>query len=278
MLDDMRVRHLAKNTQDAYIRQVAHFAAYFGKSPDLLGPEQIRAYQIYLVQDRHVARSSLVQAVAALRFLYRVTLGRDLRIDEIPSPRRAQTLPVVLSTSEVSRFLEAIDSLHCRALLMTAYSAGLRVSEVTHLRVTDIDSTRMMIRVCQGKGSKDRYVMLSPILLEVLRTYWKAERPSDWLFPGARPGQPISARAVRSACQRAATDAGLAKRVTPRTLRHSFATHLLEAGATIRIIQLLLGHRSLRTTARYTHVSRASICAVSSPLDALGPAANSDRS
>jgi integrase/recombinase XerD len=172
---------------------------------------------------------------------------------------------------EVGRFLGAIKSIKYRAVLMTAYAAGLRTSEVTHLKVSDIDSKRMMIHVRQGKGQKDRYVMLSPVLLDLLRAYWKTQRPTDWLFPGKSPENGVSPSSIRRACSAAAADAGLSKRVTVRTLRHSFATHLLESGANIRVIQMLLGHRSLSTTGRYTFVSRETICSVASPLDSLPP-------
>jgi integrase/recombinase XerD len=268
MLDDMRVRNFARNTQDAYIRQVARLAAHFGKSPELLGPEEVRAYQVHLATDTTLAASSRAQAAAALRFLYHVTLGREWARYAIALPKREYKLPLVLSPDEVLRVLEAIDSVKLRVVVMTIYAGGLRVSEATHLRVSDIDSQRMVIHVRQGKGGKDRDVMLSPMLLEALRAYWKLERPREWLFPGAVEGQPISAHRVTETCQRARKVAGLTKPVTPRLLRHCFATHLLEAGANIRIIQTLLGHRSLRTTAMYTHVSRETICAVPSPLDA----------
>ena len=269
MIADMQVRNLSPHTQKIYIDHVSRFARHFGKSPELLDPEEIHAYQVYLVQEKHVSWCSFNQSVAALRFLYCITLHKDWAIERIPYPRREQKLPVVLSISEVLQFFTAIKSLKHRAMLMTAYAAGLRVSEVARLRVSDIDSQRMVIRVRQGKGRRDRYVMLSQALLEILRTYWKLTRPSGWLFPGYLPGHHITPNAVIRACRRVNAEAGLSKHVTMRTLRHSFATHLLEAGTDIRIIQALLGHRSLQTTARYTRVSTKTVRATTSPFDQL---------
>jgi site-specific recombinase XerD len=207
--------------------------------------------------------------VCALRFFYHVTLGKDWAIKHIVFPKREKKLPVVLSLTEVSKFLKDIRNLKHRAILMTAYSAGLRVSEVVRLRVDDIDSQRMVIRIQQGKGHKDRYVMLSPHLLAFLRKYFKVVRPTTWLFPGRRRDRPISRGTVAWACGNAGVDSGLNKRVSVRTLRHTFATHLLEAGVDVRTIQMLLGHRSLQTTARYTHVSSKAVCATASPLDSF---------
>ena len=272
MIEDMRVRNLSPNTQRLYIDGVARFARYFGKSPELLGPEDVRTYQVYLIHQKHASSSALQQAVCALRFLYRNTLGKEWALPYIPVPKREKKLPVVLSQEEVSRFLDHLPNLKHRALIMTAYATGMRVSEVVSLRAADIDSDRMMIRIDQGKGRKDRYVMLSPNLLELLRAYWKVARPTDWLFPGQRRGTHLTAKRVLQVCIKTGVAAGLSKRATVRALRHSFATHLLEAGANIRVIQILLGHRSLRTTARYTHVSQATICSISSPLDQLSKA------
>ena len=252
-----------------YIDQVARFARYFGKSPEHLGPEHVRTYQVYLIHQKHASSSALQQTVCALRFLYRNTLGKEWALPYIPTPRREKKLPVVLSQEEVSRFLDNLPNLKHRALIMTAYATGMRVSEVVSLRAADIESDRMMIRVEQGKGRKDRYVMLSPHLLDLLRAYWKVARPSDWLFPGQRAGTHLTSKRVHQVCVRASAAARLTKRATLRALRHSFATHLLEAGTNIRVIQILLGHRSLRTTARYTHVSRDTICSTPSPLDLL---------
>ena len=269
MIDDIKVRNLSPKTQVAYVTQVARFAKYFGKSPEVLGPEEIRTYLVYLVNEKHVSWSLFNQTCCALKFLYRVTLPRDWHVEHIPFPRQEKRLPIALSVSEVARFLDAIPNLKHHAILMTAYSAGLRTSEVVRLRLGDIDSQRMMIRIEQGKGHKDRYVMLSPKLLELLRAYWRVVRPKDWLFPGSKPNRPIDITMVQKAAQKASVQSGLRKRVTVRALRHSFATHLLEAGTNVRIIQVLLGHRSLQTTARYTHVSATTICATSSPLDLL---------
>ncbi len=232
--------------------------------------DDVRAYLLHLVQKK-VSWSSYNQTLGALRFLYEVTLGRKDVLERIPFPKQPKRLPVVLSLEEVTRFLAAVVGIKYRAILMTAYAAGLRLSEVTGLRVADIDSKRMVIRVRQAKGRRDRYVMLSPRLLAVLREYWKVIRPTDWLFPGDVPGQPISGKAVHLACVRAARDAGLDKHVTLHTLRHSFATHLLEAGTDLRTIQVLLGHSKLETTAIYTHVSPAAVEATRSPFDRIGP-------
>jgi len=269
MLQDMQIRNFAAGTQQAYINSVAKFAKHFDRSPELLGPEEIRAYQIYLVEEKQAGWGAFNNAVSALRFLYRTTLAKDWRIELIPFPHREKKLPVVLSTDEVQRFLAAIPSLKHRAMLVTAYAAGLRISEVAHLQVEDIDSSRMVIRIRQSKGHKDRYVMLSPRLLELLRTYWKAARPTTWLFPGRDGEGPITRRGIAWACQQARVAAGLGKNVTVRSLRHSFATHLLEAGRDVRTIQLLMGHASLRTTALYMHVASTTINSTPSPLDSL---------
>jgi site-specific recombinase XerD len=254
MLEDMSIRNLAENTQSAYLQQVAAYSRYFGRSPDQLGPEAVRTYQLYLMEVRALTPSSICVATG---------------VEEIPMPKRPRKLPEILSPEEVRHFLDAIINHKHRAILMTAYAAGLRVSEATHLKVTDIDSQRMMLRVEQGKGMKDRYVMLSPRLLDVLRTYWKSARPTRWMFPGEVPGQPITREAVGLACQKARRDAGITKPITPHSLRHAFATHLLESGADLRTIQLLLGHRSLATTARYLKVATTTVCATISPFDLL---------
>ena len=269
MLEDMGIRHLAENTQSAYLQQIAAYARYFNRSPDQLGPEEIRTYQLYLMQVRMLTPSSICVATGALRFLYKVTLKRTWAVEEIPMPKRPRKLPEILSPEEVMHFLNAITNHKHRAILMTAYVAGLRVSEATHLKVTDIDSQRMILRVEQGKGMKDRYVMLSPRLLDVLRTYWKSARPTRWMFPGEVPGQPITREAVGLACQKARRDSGITKPITPHSLRHAFASHLLESGANLRTIQLLLGHRSLATTARYLKVATSTVCVTASPFDLL---------
>ena len=269
MLEDMAVRNLADNTQAAYIQQVVAYAKHFDRPPEELGTEEIRAYQVYLTRTRMLSPSSVSVATGALRFLYKVTLKRAWAIEEIPMPKRPFKLPVILSREEVMHFLNVVDSIKHRTILMTAYAAGLRVSEATHLKVTDIDSQRMMLRVDQGKGSKDRYVMLSPRLLDELRAYWKVARPTLWLFPGDLPGQPITRDAVGQACQKAHRASGIQKPITPHSLRHAFATHLLESGTDVRTIQLLLGHRSLATTSRYLKVAASAVCATTSPFDLL---------
>jgi integrase/recombinase XerD len=269
MLEDMAIRNLAENTQSAYLQQVVAYARHFHRPPEELGPEAVRAYQVHLTQTRMLSPSSVSVATGALRFLYNVTLKRGWGVEEIPMPKRPFRLPVILSPEEVMHFLDSVDSTKHRAILMTAYAAGLRVSEATHLKVTDIDSQRIMLRVDQGKGRKDRYVMLSPRLLEVLRTYWKAIRPTLWLFPGDLPGQPITRGAVELACQKAHRASGIQKPITPHSLRHAFATHLLESGTDVRTIQLLLGHRSLATTSRYLKVATSTVCATTSPFDFL---------
>jgi len=268
MIEDMTVRNLTPATQRAYIYHVALFAKHFGKSPDLLGPEEIRDYQLYLVKVRKVSTNRLVQAVSALRFFYLVTLNRKWPVTFIPHPRRQKKLPQILSREEVIRFIDAFRNLKYRSIMMIAYGGGLRTSEILHLRPEDIDSKRSVIRVNQGKGRKDRYVMLSPKVLETLREYWKTLRPTGpWLFPGAKPERPIHQMTVEEACRKVRRSLRMKKPVTIRMLRHCFATHLLEAKTDIRTIQLLLGHRSLDTTGRYTHVSRRSICGTPSPLD-----------
>ena len=270
MLEDMQVRRLSPFTQRAYVGTVARFARYFDRSPERLGPEQIRTYQVYLATERRLATSSLLVAVAALRFLYRVTLRKRWSFDDvIPAPKKPQSLPVVLSPQEVVQFLDAVKAAKHRAILTTCYASGLRISEAVRLTVSAIDSERMVLRITKGKGQKDRYVMLSPKLLAVLRAWWRVERPRHWLFPGERPEAPITRSAVQIACRIASRRARLVKAVTPHSLRHAFAVHLLEAGTDLRTIQLLLGHRSLQTTARYLRVATTKVCSTTSPLDLL---------
>jgi integrase/recombinase XerD len=270
MSEDMQVRNFSQNTQLSYLQQVSLFARHFGKSPAVLGREEIRTYQVYLTNERKLSPSSIHIAVSALRFLYKVTLKKGWTLgDVLPLPKKQQKLPVVLSPEEVQQFLECVQSTQHRAILTTCYAAGLRISEAVHLKPNAIDSKRMVIRVEQGKAQKDRYVMLSPKLLETLRNYWRARRPKEWLFPGDHPGEPITRNAVADACQKAHRLSGLSKPVTPHCLRHAFAVHLLEAGTDVRTIQLLLGHRSLATTARYLRIATSKVCATSSPLDLL---------
>src|SRR3954466_2853408 len=271
MIEDMRLRNFAPRTIQVYVERVVTFAKHFGKSPDRLRATDVRAYLLFLINEKHASWSYYNQTLAALRFLYRVTLGKKWVLDGIVCPKQQKKLPVVLSLAEVLQFFEAIPNLKHRAIVMTAYAAGLRVSEVVALRVDDIDSRRMVIRIRQAKGRKDRYVMLSPRLLEILRRYWKAARPARYLFPGQDPQGPLNTRTVQQVCRDARQAAGLGKKATVHSLRHSFATHLLESGTNIRTIQILLGHRSLSTTAIYTHVSTAVLEATQSPLDRLMP-------
>jgi len=273
MIEDMQVRNLAPHTQSTYLKEITRFARYFGKSPELLGETEIRTYQLYLTNQKKLAPSSIVITIAALRFLYKVTLKRDWDLkDAIPAPRQPHRLPVILSREEVLHFLGSVEGLKHRTILTTCYAAGLRISEAVSLKSTAIDSRRMVLQVEQGKGRKDRNVMLSPKLLGLLRSYWKAERPKVWLFPGDLPSQPISTRAVAKACLKARRRSGISKRITPHSLRHAFAVHLLEAGTNLRTIQLLLGHRHLTTTAGYLQIAVSKVCATLSPLDLPVPA------
>jgi integrase/recombinase XerD len=270
MTEDMQVRNLSPHTQASYLQQVSLLARYFRKSPDTLTPEHIRTYQIYLTNEKKLAPGSIHVAIAALRFLYKITLKKDWTFeDDIPLPKKPQKLPVVLSPEEVVHFLSCVDCNKHRVILTTCYAAGLRISEAVRLKAAAIDSARMVVRVEQGKGGKDRFVMLSPKLLEILRSYWRAVRPKEWLFPGIRDDRPITKDAVADACQKALRLSGLSKPVTPHSLRHAFAVHLLESGTNVRTIQLLLGHRSLATTARYLRIATSTVCATSSPLDLL---------
>ena len=270
MLEDMQVRNLSPHTPRAYIENVARFARHFHRSPAALGPEEIRAYQVYLTRERRLAPSSLEIAVCALRFLYRVTLKKPWSFDDlIPAPKKPRRLPVVLGPDEVVHFLSCVHAPKHHAILTTCYAAGLRISEAIRLRPTDIDSHRMVIRIELGKGQKDRYVMLSPKLLDVLRAWWRLSRPTRWLFPGQSPDHPIGRGAVRDECQEARRRSRIPKPITPHSLRHAFAVHLLETGTDVRTIQLLLGHRSLETTARYLRIATTKVCATVSPLDLL---------
>jgi site-specific recombinase XerD len=268
MIEDMTVRNLSPATQRSYVHAVTKFSRFFGRSPDRLDLEDVRTFQVHLVAGG-MSWPALNQTVCALRFFYGVTLGQSNLPERIPHAREPRRLPVVLGADEVVRFLEAVAGLKHRAALTTAYAAGLRVSEVVSLKVANIDSSRMVIRVEQGKGAKDRYVMLSPQLLGILRSYWQLTRPAHWLFPGRDADHPLHPTALHGACRSAQAAAGLDKRVTVHTLRHSFATHLLESGTDIRIIQALLGHNNLQTTARYTQVATSTIGRTPSPLDRL---------
>src|SRR5215472_634536 len=269
MLEELQRRNYSAGTIRLYLLHVAAFAKHFHRSPDQLGAEEIRRYQLFLIQDKKLAWSSYNQIVCALRFFYAKTLKRTWLLEDIPFPRRPQQLPLILSREEVARILNAPQHLKSRALLMTIYAAGLRRSEVARLRIRDVDSARMTLTVHQGKGQKDRLVMLSPILLDTLRQYWRYQRPKEWLFPGRNPNQPISGNDIFVVFQNAVRRAGITKKVCPHSLRHSFATHLLESGTDLRTIQILLGHGSLKTTSRYLHVSPLQVRATASPLDSL---------
>jgi site-specific recombinase XerD len=268
MIEDMAIRKLAAKTQHDYVQRVKDFSVFLGRSPDKASKEDVRRFQLHLSESG--AHTPKINAtVSALRFFFDVTLDRaDLgkQMTFIYEPRK---VPIVLSPDEVRRFLEAAPGLKYKAALSVAYGAGLRVSEVAALKVSDIDSKRMLIRVEQGKGRKDRNTMLSPVLLELLREWWKVCRSRGWLFPGRDPGQPITTRQLTRACHLAAQLAEINKRVSPHTLRHSFATHLLEQNVDIRVIQVLLGHSKLDTTALYTRVATNTLREVVSPLDHL---------
>lgn len=268
MLDDMRIRNYSANTQKCYISYVRRFAEHFKFSPDRLTPEHVRSYLVHLVNDG-VGEGVLTNTVCALRFLYHVTLQRDWSITarDVPFIKRAKKLPVVLSLDETQKFLVSLGNVKHRAILATLYDCGLRVSELLALTAEDIDSSRMLIHVKLGKGMKDRYVPLSTQLLEQLRQYWREYRPSTHVFEGVRTGHPMRRRQVARICEKAAKAAGIGKRVTPHTLRHSFATHLLEAGTDIRVLQRLLGHSGLNSTARYLHIAENYLDARKTPLE-----------
>jgi integrase/recombinase XerD len=273
MLEELQRRNYSEITTRKYLQYVTAFARHFGKSPDQLGPNELRSYQAYLLQERKVTPGTAVNCVAALRFFFVKTLKRHQFREFLPYPKDHRRLPTVLSPEEVSRLINAAGTLFRRTLLMTLYGTGMRRSELAHLKVGDIDSQRMIIRVVAGKGGKDRDLPLSPTLLETLREYWRWRKPKLYMFPTRTRGlpmeEPISDKTVWIACSEAARRAGINKRVTPHTLRHSWATHLLEAGTDLRTIQVLLGHGDLETTAQYLHLSRRHLQAVSNPLDGL---------
>jgi integrase/recombinase XerD len=238
MIQDMQIRNLSPRTIESYVFHVARFAKHFGRSPEELGPEEIRQYQIHLVQEKKASWSYFNLAVCALRFLYRTTLARPWHVVQIPFAKRPKKLPAVLGPEEVQRFLPCIQPLKCRAILTTIYASGLRLDEALHLQVTDLDSSRMLLRVARGKGSKERLVPLSPRLLAELRDYWRQVRPTEWLFPGSTLERPIGPTTVQRACEPAAKAAGLTKHITPHVLRHSYATGLLERGVDLLTIQM----------------------------------------
>jgi len=266
MIEDMTIRKFAPKTQHDYLQRVKNFAAFLGRSPDTASFEDVRRYQLHLTKSG-VGVPTLNQAVSTLRFFFRVTLKRHDILEHTHFIREPRKLPVVLSPEQVARLLDAAPGIKYKAALSVAYGAGLRASEVVSLKISDIDSTRMVIRVEQGKGRKDRYVMLSPHLLQLLRAWWKAARPQGWLFPGRDRVQPMTTRQLNRACHAAAQMAGIDKNVSLHTLRHSFATHLLEQNIDVRVIQVLLGHAKLDTTALYTRVATKTISEVMSPLE-----------
>jgi site-specific recombinase XerD len=270
MIEDMTIRKFAQKTQHDYVQRVKDFANYLKRSPDTAKPEDVREFQLHLTSSG-AGVPKINTTISALRFFFKVTLDRPDLSRHLSTIHKPRKVPFVLSPDEVARFLEAAPGIKYKAAFSVAYGAGLRVSEVASLKISDIDSQRMMLRIEQGKGRKDRYAMLSPVLLELLRDWYRAARPQGWLFPGQNPTNPITARQLTRACHTAAEMADLKKRVTPHTLRHSFATHLLEQNIDIRVIQVLLGHSKLETTALYTRVATKTIREVMSPLDRLTP-------
>jgi site-specific recombinase XerD len=268
MIEDMTIRQFAPKTQHDYLQRVKNFAVFVGRSPDTASFEDVRRYQLHLAASG-VGVPTRNQSVATLRFFFRVTLGQRDIVEHTTFVHEPRKLPVVLSPEEVARLLNAAPGLKYQAALSVAYGAGLRAAEVVSLKIGDIDSKRMVIRVEQGKGRKDRYVMLSPHLLDLLRAWWKAARPQGWLFPGQNRVNPLTTRQLNRACHAAAQMAEIDKRVSLHTLRHSFATHLLEQNIDIRVIQVLLGHAKLDTTALYTRVATKTIREIMSPLDRI---------
>lgn len=268
-LDDLRLRNYSPRTLTTYLRHVVRFSQHFGRSPDQLGPEEIRAYQLHLLQQQHASWSVFNQAVCALRFLYRVTLQAAFAVTMIPYGKKPKSLPAVLGRDEVARLFALVPQPLERLILQTTYACGLRASEVLNLRVGDIDSSRMLLWVRHGKGNKDRGVPLSPALLEALRTHWRQRRPTTWLFAGKTPSGQRSLGALQRVIRRAVVVAGFSKKVSLHTLRHSYATHLLEAGVDLLTIQRLLGHRDLQTTARYVHLTAPQLARTPGLLEGL---------
>jgi site-specific recombinase XerD len=268
---ELRIRGMAESTRKLYLQNMRCFVRYFMRAPDQLTAEDVKQYQLFLTKDRRLAWSTFNVHVCAIRFFYHHVLRVAWNVEHIPYQQTGRRLPVVLSGEEVIALLNAAMNLKDRAILMTLYAAGLRVGEAVHLRLEDIDSKRGMIRVDQGKGRKDRYVMLSEPLLETLRDYWREKRPAPWLFPGQDPSRPLTRESVEKLFAQAKEKAGIRKHVHPHSLRHAFATHLLERGVNIRVIQRLLGHRSLRSTEIYTHVAESCVRDTRSPLDDLLP-------
>jgi site-specific recombinase XerD len=269
MIEDMELRNYSKATIRCYVQAVARFARHHGRSPTQLDQHAVRGYLLHLIRKEQISWGHYNVTVCALRFLYRVTLGKNWRVEQLPYAKKPKTLPTVLCDQEVLRLLKCVRQLKHRMVLMTMYGAGLRVSEAIHLRPEHIDSQRMVIEVHCGKGAKDRLVPLPPVVLMALREYWRLYRPKQWLFPRASSDRPMASVSIQQACQRAVLTAGFWKRVTPHTLRHSFATRLLDSGVDLCTIQRILGHSHLGTTALYTHVSVGRLLATVSPLQAL---------
>jgi len=269
MLEDLQLRGITPRTQKKYIREVRDLANYFKKSPEELGEKEVKKYLVHLLEDRKLSTGTYKNYVAGIKFLYKTTLNREEVVEKIKYPKAKIKLPVVLDLSEVKTLLSVMENLKHRAILTITYSAGLRISETSHLKVTDIDSKRMMVRVQQGKGYKDRYTILSQTALECLRQYWRAYRPKEWLFEGQKEGTHICLSSIQQIFVEAKERAGITKPASPHTLRHSFATHLIEAGTSLHHVQLLLGHRSPTTTTVYLHVSRMNLAQVTSPLDSI---------
>ena len=267
MKGDLELRGLSPHTRDNYLRHVSQFSCHYGRSPRHLGEKDIKEYLLYLIREKKVSTSTVNQCYHALKFLYERTLNRMWVMARVPRVKRLKQLPVVLDREEVESLFSVTKNLKHRAILMLIYSSGLRLMEAAHLKVTDIDSKRMLLRIKQGKGRKDRYTILSKVALEVLREYWSQYRPKEWLFAGRLPGKPLTGRSIQKVLIKAKKLAGIKKPATVHTLRHSFATHLLEAGTDLYHIQLLLGHRSLNTTTIYLHVSRKELVRIVSPLD-----------
>jgi site-specific recombinase XerD len=269
MADDMKLRNFSPRTIDAYTYHVGRFARFLGRSPDTASPEDVRSFQLHLIEERKVGWSSFNQAVCGLRFLFRITYPREWAVRMVPFGKRPKKLPTVLGAEEVTSLLSCVKSLKHRTFLLTLYAAGLRLNEAAQLTIVDIDSQRMQLRIAHGKGAKERLVPLSPRLLEALRTYWKDVRSPQWLFPGKTFDVPLSSTTIQKMCKAAALKAGIRKHVTPHTLRHSYATGLMEAGVDLLTIGRLLGHRSFSTTMIYLHVRKTHLGSVPSPIDWL---------
>jgi integrase/recombinase XerD len=269
MMKDLQLKGITPRTQRKYLREATNLSNYFGKSPVELGEKEVKEYLVHLLEDRKLSRGTYRNYVAGIKFLYKTTLNREEVVEKIRYPKAKKKLPVVLDLSEIKALLSVMENIKHRAILTITYSSGLRISEAACLKVTDIDSKRMMVRVQQGKGGKDRYSILSQTALELLRRYWRQYRPKEWLFEGQKEGTHICLTAIRQIFLEAKERAGITKPASPHTLRHSFATHLIEAGTSLHHVQLLLGHRSPTTTTVYLHVSKMNLSKVASPLDSL---------